>query len=193
MPFITTTFTTYATEDRAGAVAQNWNPAQDAQIEDGSSATLSKPSGSSSGTKLSRFLKCSDIASKIPNSSTVDGIFVRKKRFKYNSDPFSLNVYDESILIDASGTISNNKADTGTNWPLTLTFKEYGSSTDKWGLILSPTVVNDPNFSVKIAINYDTNHPASIGIAGIDFVEITIYYTLETPLEETKSRVFLIT
>lgn len=193
MASITTTFTNFSYEIRGGAIGSTWQNPSNAQSEDGSIASYSTPSGSSPTSGFSNFLICSNTASKVPLSSTIDGLLLRIKKSKYNSTPFTLNVYDESVFFDYSGSQSENKAKTGENYPLTLTFSSYGSETDKWSLNPSVEMVNSSDFKLKFAIDYNETHPATIATGNVDVFELTIYYTPDAPPAEPKSRVFLIT
>jgi hypothetical protein len=62
-------------------------------------------------------------------------------------------------IVKADGTIgSTNKADTGTNWPSSDTYKSYGASNDLWGESWTPADINDADFGAVLSVTYVSLH-----------------------------------
>ena len=193
MASITTKFTSYSTVSRVGAFggAQNWFTPDNASVEDTNAATYTKASGAT-GSGYTNYLKCSNLVDSVPVGSTIDGLFLRIKRCRYTPSSGNLNVYDETILFDYLGSQSNNKADLSTDYPLdpNFQFKEYGSSSDKWGMSLTDSIINSDDFSLLVACTITTDISFSFAAPRIDYIELTVSYSTPAP---TGSRVFLIT
>lgn len=112
-------------------------------------------------------------------------------------------ITDNSIKIVKGGTIGGtSKADTGTNYPVSLTNAIYGGQTDLWGNTLAPADINGATFGVAFSAktaattvhylkltNFGFAVPSNATITGIiavvrrsttgvDYISLSVYYTL---------------
>lgn len=85
-----------------------------------------------------------------------------------------LSVIDKVVKLVKGGVVSgDNKADTVTAWPASLSDALYGGSTDLWGLTPTATEANGSDFGVVIQATL-----ADGSKADIDYAEMTTYYTV---------------
>lgn len=140
-------------------------------MEDASNATAA---GSDTQDIITHYLWATQFGFNIPSSAVINGIVASAKRKKSASG----TVNDYSVRLIKNGAVTgDNKADTGTNWPTSLTWKDYGSGSDPWNAGLTPGDVNSNNlfgyaFSAKLVMN------AIPPQAAVDNMHITVYYTV---------------
>ena len=101
--------------------------------------------------------------------TVITGIQVRVKRYHVNGD-----VVDALVQLTLNGLVGSgdNKADTSTHWPDADGWAVYGGQFDKWGLDLSPGVVNATTFGVFFVAQAHANDAD----AYVNCIEITVYY-----------------
>ncbi len=118
---------------------------------------------------ITHYLKATNFGFSIPTGATINGILVEIERKTANYT----YIKDNNVqIVKADGTIgTTNKADTVNNWPISDTYKSYGSSSDLWGETWNDTKINDIDFGVVLSayVYYD--------IAYVDHIRITVYYT----------------
>lgn len=117
---------------------------------------------------ISHYLKATNFGFSIPAGATINGILVEWKT-QNSGGTFT----DNSIKIVQGGTISGNENANGTNWPRTLQYVGYGSSTDLWGLSWASSDINSSGFGAVASVNV----PGSTSTLQVDYVRITVYYT----------------
>ena len=62
-------------------------------------------------------------------------------------------------IVKSDGSLgSENKADTGNNWPTTDTYKSYGASNDLWSESWNYTDINDVDFGVVLSCKETTEN-----------------------------------
>lgn len=128
--------------------------------------------GFPSDGETTNYLKGANFGFTIPPGATIDGVIVSIER--RDSDGTDA-AFDNSVKLVKGGTVSgNNKADTGTAWPSAYTVKTYGSSSDLWGLALTPADVNASDFGVVLAIDAIG---ADLSSTQVDYISITVHYT----------------
>lgn len=108
-------------------------------------------------------------------------------------------------LIDASHSYAGtDHADLGTDWPAVTTVASYGNSSDLWGIALTPSIVNDPDFgcvlqaSVQMlldtqsdfleAYNFGFTVPATASIVGVS-IDINRNTLFDSRTSTTSARV----
>ena len=188
---ITTTFSTISNVEKSGSPGTwNWQNVNNVKVQD-TNICQYEPDGGLSGYPssgvgyLTDYLECSDISSKIPSYATVNGIKVRVRKGADNSGKGSfeyVEATDTHIIIYYNGApVSDNKANTSTPWSAALTYDEYGGPADTWNISsLTPAIVNDSTFSLRIAATYEFNNQDKVTILfGVEYVEILIYYTVD--------------
>lgn len=65
-------------------------------------------------------------------------------------DAGDAHVFDNAVKLVKGGTISGNNNFSTAEWPASLTYSSYGSSSDMWGLTFSPSDINSSNFGAVI-------------------------------------------
>ena len=148
---------TMADDDSVGTLS--WSSVDSAKVEDGTSAFT----GFSVGT--THYLKATNFGFAIPNGATINGIKVEIKQLDNGND-----ATESSVKIVKGGTISGNNKSTGANLPDSLTYVEYGGSTDLWGLSWTASDVNASNFGVVFSV-------VQSSAVGVDHIRITVYYS----------------
>jgi hypothetical protein len=110
--------------------------------------------------------------SAIPDGATIDGILVEIERRCAAGAAKDYRVQ----LLDASGAlVGDNKADTVNAWPGTDTVKSYGEATDKWNASPTVAMVKDADFGVVLSVQATADNTDIY----VDFIRITIYYTVQ--------------
>ena len=107
--------------------------------------------------------------SSIPANATINGIVVSLVKTSSGSG----RIRDEIIQITKNGSVVgiDNKADTGTNWPTSLTTTTYGGSSDLWGVTWNVSDLSNIGLNIRVYNNRNRT-----GTASIDNVTITVYY-----------------
>ena len=152
---------TFASDSTLGVVAIT-NPAN-ASASDNAYATAILL-----GTQTTQYLKATNFQFAIPTDATVTGVTVSIER----SSTVGSTTNDNSVKLVKGGTISGNDKATGTSWPTSDGTATYGSSTDLWGLTLTPSDINASTFGVVVSAI--TTLAAT---AQIDYISITIDYS----------------
>jgi hypothetical protein len=156
----------YVYSDAPGTVA--WSNPDNAKVSDNVYATVS----TSSNGVTSHYLKATNFSFSIPTGATINGIVAEVEKKKGVLDSSDI---DNSVKLVKGGTISGTDKASSTPWPNTDTYTTYGSSSDLWGLSLTPSDINDTNFGVAISSLIVSS---DIGVdANIDHIRITVYYT----------------
>ena len=128
-------------------------------------------------TSTSNYLKATNFGFSITSGATIDGVVVEIER-KCNVNTGSNFIKDNIISLVKGGTVSgNNNADTVTKWSTTEAFFTYGSSSDLWGLSLTDSDINASTFGVVLSVN-GTRAGKTNPTASVDFIRITVYYTI---------------
>jgi len=155
-------FSTFTTA--AGIGSADWSAASSAQTSDNVAANYRCDSGSF-------YLKATNCNPSVPAGATINGIVVEVQK----KADVGTKVQDSAAQLIKGGTISGTNKASGTTWSVVYGYTTYGSSTDLWGLTLTPTDVNATNFGFAFAGSDDVNTAG--GTAYVDHIRITIYYT----------------
>lgn len=124
---------------------------------------------------VSNYLKGTGFNFNIPSNMQIMGIELALNRTGTQGSIFGFPISwiaDEEIhLVKNSVVQSANKA-SGTIWPTSLTVESYGSSSDLWGSIWTPSDINDGNFgAVVVARGVNGNR-----VASVDYMQMTVTY-----------------
>jgi len=107
---------------------------------------------------------------------TIDGIEVTVER-KANLALTSRYVVDAVVRLVVGGTVSgDDKAATGTKWPLVEASASYGGNSDKWGLTPSAADVRGTDFGVALSASIATALGTEV-VGYVDGVTVKVYYT----------------
>lgn len=125
----------------------------------------------------SHYIKATNFGFSIPSGATIDGIVVEIER-KTNNTANTYKAKDSRVRIVKGGTIqTTDLADTGTIWPITDTYKTYGSSSELWGTTWTDTDINSSTFGVVISASLRGLPGKFFSYAYVDHIRITVHYT----------------
>lgn len=140
---------------------------------------LSTPAGSKSKTAewIDFGFVTGDGFQGVPDDAEILGVEVAIRRYQTTSN----QIRDYEIYLMGCGG-SDNKADTGTNWPYpksgaaTVT---YGGAADDWNAVtpLTPAIVKSGSFGVSLKVQ-KLDATASTRDAMVVFIEMRIYYRM---------------
>lgn len=160
---------TAANDDAVGTVA--WSTPNNALASDNSYVTADL-----SGDVVSNYLKLTNFGFTLPTDAVIKGVIVSIERFATNGDDESIK--DGTIKLVKGGTVSGDNKAVADDWTETEGYHEYGSVSDLWGLTLTASDINASNFGVVISAEAGSTDDG--GVASIDHVKITVYYTSAT-------------
>lgn len=119
---------------------------------------------------VTRYLKVTNFGFAIPGPATIDGIVVEAKvRTNFGS------IQENSVLLYKNNVLTSTDKSRATNWPTTLTYVTFGSSSDLWGTTWTPSDINSADFGFALSAKEVGGSTPSIEV---DHVRITVYYTL---------------
>lgn len=143
----------------------NWTNASNITADDGSNAT------SATGGETDVLLGTA-FGFAIDSGATIDGIVLEIDRGNTAGDPCK----DQEVRLTTGGTpLGDNKADTASDWPTSVTTKTYGGAADTWGRTWTPAEVNASDFGARLLAARSSGK--STATAAVDFFRITVYYT----------------
>jgi hypothetical protein len=123
----------------------------------------------SSGASGSDYLVASAFGFSIPSDATILGITVRIEASEHTAGTESLNAQ----LQDGSAALIGSSSAQAINGTAKSVYT-YGGTTDVWGATLTPAIVNDPDFGVRMW--FTTTHDVRI-----DYVTIAVEYSIPLP------------
>jgi len=127
--------------------------------------------------RISNYLQLTGFGFAIPANATIDGVIARIRRAQTLGGVSQTNDYAIQLIV--AGSISGNNKATGTNWPLSSAYADadYGGASDKWGLALTPAIVNASNFGLSIMAQ---GGASTIGQALVDVAWLQVFYSEPT-------------
>lgn len=151
-------------------VGTNWSNPGFITADDFNYATVNLADGDDS-----RYLRARDYGFTIPAGATINGIQVSIMR-RSNSNAGNNSIDDNILRLVKSGTSVGNNYASGNDWPTSMAVANYGGPTDLWGTTWTPAEINNVNFGVALSVENESNF--SNRIAYVDYIQITVYYTL---------------
>jgi hypothetical protein len=150
-----------------------WNNPANAGADDGVYADKTVFSAGQTTNQLA----CRGFGFSIPTGAIVQGIKTTIKR-KADANPGfeDLNVF----LLVAGSAAGSNKAIAG-NWSTSDVYVDYGGTTDTWGRAWTPAEINDSLFGIVLTALCNVGGSTAF----VDYVEITVYYTLAAEVTST--------
>ena len=149
-----------------------WSNIQGPTLNNLTSATYVTDFGAGSGSATTKFLELYDFDFNIPSTDTIVGVEVHISASSTAAVGNSTVSFDTVQLRNDSGTITGNNNAAGESVPLNTTATyTYGTSTDLWGLALTPAIVNDADFG--FAIKFDQVAPTS-GTVTVNVLVVTM-------------------
>jgi hypothetical protein len=123
---------------------------------------------------ISYYLQGTDYGFSISSDATIKGIEVEIGRYASDSD-----IRDYIVRLVKGGSVTgDNKAATGTTWPTDVAVATYGGAADLWGTTWTYSDINVSNFGVALSA---TNDDATTPNTYVDYMQITVTYTVPTP------------
>jgi len=128
--------------------------------------------------KISTSLYVSGYNFNIPSTAFIQGIKVDVQRFYVTID--NASVKDSSVMLLKAGNPVGQNYASSVSWPTSNGNRTYGSAADLWGTSWTPADINNSAFGVDLKA-------VRIGPAGttanafVDFVKVTVYYSLSNP------------
>lgn len=126
--------------------------------------------------RVSDYLRADQFAFSIPSMATIDGIICSVER----KASAASSIRDYAVQMLKNGTIpagSNDKKDTSVYWSTTEGTVSYGSPTDLWGASWTPTDINSSTTGFAIRCDYIPAY--STATASVDYMSMTVYYTVD--------------
>lgn len=118
-------------------------------------------------TQTSNYLKAMGFNFNIPSDATITGVTVTITKHS----TVTATTTDGSVKLVKGGSISGNDKASAATWGTSDSDFSYGSSSDLWGLSLTPADINNSTFG--IVINAVTTLAATISI---DYISIQVDY-----------------
>lgn len=122
------------------------------------------------GSATSEFLEAFDFDLNIPSTDTILGVEVHVSA----SRDVQTATFNTVQLIDDTGTITGNNNAAGEALSSTTTTFTFGGPTDLWGLVLTPAIVNDPDFGFAMRFDFSTPAPATVTVS-VPVVTLCVY------------------
>ena len=127
----------------------------------------------------------------IPSGATIDGIEVSieaKNQLSATGFRVRSGANDLNLLYSGS-VISGSFAPSTQTWTgNTDQTKIIGSSSDLWGCVLTPSVINDASFGIRTRFQ---NTNATTQTFSIDRIAITVYYTDSSGVQNSQQQFFM--
>lgn len=121
----------------------------------------------------SRYLVAYNYGFDIPPNAVINGIEAEVNAFC----SFDSTVIDSTLVLrlDALNNIYGNNMASTNFWSATPSVRTYGSSTELWGIQLTPGDINAPDFGLYYKVyNSTVSYPSFY----VDQIAITVYYSI---------------
>ena len=153
----------------------NWSNPSFVAIAPGTSATALL--GNSSSSQVTHDLVGGTFGFQIPTNATIDGITLRIGRMA-DDQSGGEGIRDNSVTLRRGATSTASKA-SATYWGASgITEAVYGGSADLWGLTWTPAQINAADFKFALSAINDYAITNTIRTASVDYVNITVNYTV---------------
>lgn len=161
-----------STNSSVGTVA--WNTISNTYTSDDLRAT----SNNLSNGDVTNYIIATGFGFNIPSTSVIDGI---KVTVELSDDAGVGGIKDNLVYIVKGGVISGTNLSKSTAWPNADASRNYGGTSNLWGLSWSYTDINSVNFGIAISAYRASG--AGTNNAKIDHIEMTISYSSTMPIE----------
>jgi len=113
----------------------------------------------------------------LPTGCIINGIKVSIER--KDTEPGEYQIIDYSIKLCEDCTLKGNNKSTNSIWTTSDVVSEYGGESDKWGVELTESIVEDDSFgwAIQISDNASKDYPT----AYIDYMNMEVFYA-EAPI-----------
>jgi len=154
----------------AGIGTNNWTNPTRIIADDTQYATSTLSPGQST-----RYLQGTDYDFAIPGTAIITGIGVSIMR-ESDANGGGNSINDVTVRLVKGGVIVGSNYALATDWPTTMTLANYGGAGNLWGTTWTPAEINAANFGAVLSVS--TQATSSNRTASVDFIRITVYYTL---------------
>ena len=144
---------------------------------DGSRATMDSSGGTTSSKPAPDIVVYNFPIPTIKSNARIDGVLAKINRQKaiYAGDIRDSYVRLRAGSSASRGVMGSNYAKTSTNWPEKSTgTATYGGATDKWGVSLTPAMVNDAGFGLLMRCEGTSS---TWTIPSVDCMNLAVYFT----------------
>jgi hypothetical protein len=160
------------------ASASGWTNVANIYTSNNAYAVAASSGGISNGTTTG-YLYALGHGFSIPLGATIDGLEIAiEAKNALSGTGFRVRHNGSDIFLRYSGADQSPNSPTGVStvsWTGTAdTTQTFGSSTASWGAALTPTIINDASFGVRVRFQ---NLNATNQTFSVDRVSITVYYT----------------
>lgn len=149
-----------------------WGSPANALSDNGANASTSTTVTSS--TQTSYTLSVDGYGLTVPSEATIEGVEVVVEASGWGGGSSYLDVR----LDKNSGTSSSTRGGTTNLVSESGSLFTYGSSTDMWGLSLTPTEVNDSSFAVHLEARLRADTQVGQADAYVDYAAVKVYYSM---------------
>ena len=130
--------------------------------------------------QLSQSLTLTKFGFRIPPTAIITGVAVSLSRRAQHAETTN-RILDAGVRLTLNGRsfAGSTQAEKATQWPSEKSeWIQYGHSSDLWGLTLSPSDVNSPNFGVGIQAQCTSSGAEGNSVATVYPVSVTVYFTI---------------
>lgn len=162
-PLHSNTLSASTIKNAGGAGTIAWSNPSYAMASDNQRATVTLQTA-----QTSKYLKATGFGFNVPDNAVIGGVLVEVET---SEGLPGTTIQNSSIRLVVGGTVQGDDKAGGCITTLD-TYIPYGSSTELWGLTLTPAAINDANFGVAtayLAMIDDT--------VRVDHIRITVYYS----------------
>lgn len=157
----------------------SWSNTSNAGAVDASYASQTAPSSTASSND---YLKFSNFGFSVPSNATIVGIwaYFGKRRANGSAGNIRTNTFQ---LTKAGSLVGTNNADTGTNWPISVTDEAVDSGIGNpqlWGTTWTYSDVNDSGFGMwirPVQVDPSTSTSATFSTSAADQANASIAWT----------------
>ncbi len=128
---------------------------------------------------MSDYLRATNYGFSIPSDTIINGIAVTVLR----RDTSGNGAIDADLYLLKGGAMVGTNHAASTKWPTTLTVANYGGAADLWGSSWTAAEINSPDFGISLSAT--NTHPAASRTASVDYIQITVTYTVLTATTTT--------
>jgi len=153
-----------------------WGNPGNVTANDGANATQS---GLNGAVQVTDALRGTNFGFSIPSNATIDGIALKIEALASNNTTAS--AADSVVKLVKGGAVAGNDFASFETLETTATVYTYGGATNLWGTSWSPTDINASNFGAQVQYEIDRTARFACTVS-VDYIEITVYYTIATTL-----------
>ena len=148
---------------------QHWSNVSNSKTSDNSYATVSVDGNDSD------YISATGFGFSIPSNAVINGVIVDVERKSSSTSDGGSD--DASVRLIKGGSITGSDRQTNTDYTTSDTTESHGTSSDLWGLTLTPADINAANFGVAVSVQKNSNG-GSAHTVSIDSIIITIHYSI---------------